>query len=180
MITTLLLAALILALFAGSALAAYNDAKVKNKSFEKDSNGDGIPNAWSPLVLNAGSQRVCNQAKEGNCSFKMKADGTTSYLLQETLNSSGPAGVTATISGWMKGKDLLGAGVSSIGVQFNYTSGGGFACGAQAAGGTFGWTWFEADCVAAQSFDSMTVQLFTNESSGKVWFDKVKLTAVGP
>jgi hypothetical protein len=79
----------------------------------------------------------------------------------------------------VKGKDLLGTGVSSIGVLFNY-AGGPSPCGPTAAGGTFGWTWIEADCVAVQSFDSMVIVLYTDEDSGKVWFDKVKLTAVGP
>jgi hypothetical protein len=110
----------------------------------------------------------------------MKADGSPSVLSQETLFSSGPAGVTATFSGWMKGKDLLGAGSSYIFLLFNQTDGGTQSCNLPIAGGTFGWTWTEAECVASESFDSMSIVLYTEEVSGTVWFDKVKLTAVGP
>jgi hypothetical protein len=180
LITTLLLAGLALALFAGSALA-YDLTKVKNKSFEKDSNGDGIPNGWVPSFLSAGSKRVCKTAAVGSCSFKMKAVGSASILYQETLYSSGPAGVTATLSGWMKGKDLLGAGASFIFIQFNQTDDGLQNCSFSNAGGTFGWTWDEVDCVALEPFNSMSIVLYTDETGGKVWFDKVKLTAVlGP
>jgi hypothetical protein len=80
----------------------------------------------------------------------------------------------------MKAKDLVGAGDSWIYLIFDQTDGGTQSCGISKIGGTFGWTWTEVDCVASESFDSMTISLFTTEDSGKVWFDKVKLTAVGP
>src|SRR3990172_12470257 len=66
------LAAFAVALLAGSALAASGNL-VKNGSFEKDSNGDGIPNAWSGSALTPGDKRVCNQSQAGACSFKMVA-----------------------------------------------------------------------------------------------------------
>jgi hypothetical protein len=81
----------------------------------------------------------------------------------------------------MKGKDLVGATSDSwIYMVFDQTDGGIENCGFSIAGGTFGWTWTEEDCVASESFDSMSIRLYTGEDSGKVWFDKVKLTAVGP
>ena len=179
-----LILSLCFALLAGSVLSAsaYDLTKVRNKSFEKDRNHDGIPNAWSPLSLSAKSKRVCNKAKRGNCSFKMVADGSANYLRQRTRNSSGPAGIIATVSGWMKGKALVGgAGLSGIYMVFNQTDGGTQTCGRARTGGTFGWTKVKnSGCVAVESFTSMTIYMFTSENSGKVWFDKVNLTAVAP
>lgn len=173
---------LCLALLAGTTLNAnaYDLTKVRNKSFEKDKNGDGIPNAWTPKSLSAKSKRVCNQAKRGKCSFKMVADGTGNRLTQVTKSSSGPAGIIATVSGWVKGKDLVGGAVSSINIVFNLTAGGTESCGDNIAGGTFAWTKVKNSCQATEPFNSMTIVLYTDEDSGKVWFDKVNLKAVAP
>ena len=70
----LLLAAIAVALFAGSAVAAGGNL-VKNGSFEKDSNGDGIPNSWVGANLTPADKRVCNQSYAGTCSFKNGCPG---------------------------------------------------------------------------------------------------------
>ena len=60
------------------------------------------------------------------------------------------------------------------------TDGGFESCSSFMGGGTFGWTKLKRDCIASESFNSMSVFLNTSEDSGKVWFDKVKLKAVAP
>src|SRR3972149_4301150 len=100
---TLLLAAFAVALIAGSALAASTNL-VKNGSFEKDGNGDGIPNDWNGVNLTLADKRVCNQSKAGSCSFKAVGDGTTKYLYQ-VIAVSGGSGNEFNLSAWTKGKN---------------------------------------------------------------------------
>jgi hypothetical protein len=159
---------------------AYDLTKVRNKFFEKDSNGDGIPNAWVPTEPNPGDKRGCNQSHSGSCSFKMVGNGTNSFLYRETLFSFGPAGVTATFSAWIRGKELIGAGASEVYMVFNHEDGSSNEGYITLTGGSSPWTFREESVVATELFVSMTVGLFTNEDSGKVWFDKVKLTAIAP
>jgi hypothetical protein len=180
LITTLLLAALALALFAGSALA-YDLTKLKNPSFEKDSNGDGIPNAWAPTSLNPGTKRVCNQSYAGSCSFKMTGDGSINYLVQETLYSSGPAGIQATVSAYTKGKSIVnGGGLARVWVEFNYSGGSDDANSFTLDPGNSPWTLGQATLTATEDFDSITIWLEMSAASGKMWVDKIKVVAVAP
>ena len=80
-LASLLLAAFGVAALAGSALAA---SLVKNGSFEKDSNGDGIPNNWlGNFNFTPADKRVCNQSHAGTCSFRLVGDGNNKFLSQE-------------------------------------------------------------------------------------------------
>ena len=174
-----LILSLCFALLAGtvSNASAFHLLKVKNKSFEKDGNKDGIPNRWTPDTLNAKSKRVCNKSKHKKCSFRMRADGNPQVLAQDILDSSGSLGIEATISVWVRGKDLVGAGTSNIVLYFvqNLTV---QPCVISIPQGSFGWTKFEATCVSSEAFSDMTIHLSTSEGSGKLWFDKVKLSAI--
>jgi len=169
----LLLTAFALAILAGSALAATQ--LVKNGSFEKDSNGDGIPNGWyvshTPV-----DKRVCNQSKAGSCSFKMVGDGTTKYLYQ-VIAVSGGSGNEFNLSAWTKGKNITG-GLAYVYVQFNHTGGGDNNVLITIPAGTSPWTLRQEPATAAADFDSITIALQLNADSGKVWVDKVILVPV--
>jgi hypothetical protein len=173
-ITTLLLAALILALFAGSALA-YDLTKVKNPSFEKDTNGDGIPNAWSNAGgLTAKDKRVCSQSYGGACSFKMVGNNTSKYLYQATLYSSGPAGVEETLSAYVKGKNIVnGDAWARVWLEFNQTDGGSDWFSFQLPTGNSGWTYRQVSGTATETFSSISVWLDMRADSGKMWVDLV-------
>ena len=181
-LSTLLLAALTLVIFAGDTLnaQAYDLTKVKNKSFEKDTNGDGVPNSWTPSNLDPGDKRVCNQAYAGSCSFKLVTDGSIKYIWQETLYSSGPAGIIATLSAWTKGTGLSGGGDVRVYMYFYYTGGGSDSYGFIIPSGTTAWTYHEASGAATEAFDSMDIYVYIDEDAGKAWVDQVKLTAVAP
>jgi hypothetical protein len=172
----LLLVAIALAVVAGSALAA---AIIKNGSFEKDSNGDGIPNKWSGYLLSTADKRVCNQSKAGSCSFKMKADGNYKHLIQ--FNSyGGPAGDTYTFSAWIKVKDLvLGAGDARLVVGFGHTDG---SVNEEAIGlpaGTQGWTLYSIPATADENYNEITAFIISEHAtSGKLWIDKFSLVPV--
>jgi len=168
-----LIASLCLAILAGSALAAN---LVKNGSFEKDSNGDGLPNSWE-LNIEAGSidgdKRVCNQSYAGECSFKMVGDTTNKSLFQ-SIPVGGPAGTEVNFSVRTKGK-LLTGGFTYAFVQFYHTGGGSNSETFIFPGGTTPWTLYQFSVAASQNFDSIGIGFFISADSGKVWFDKVKL-----
>jgi len=105
------LAALILAVFAASAQStrAATANLVVNGSFEKDTNGDGVPNGWIGFFLDPGDKRVCNQSKAGACSFKLVGDGSYKYIKQQIAHN-GTSFDDFTLSGWMKGKDIVTGG----------------------------------------------------------------------
>ena len=179
----LLILTLCFAFLAGSvhSASAYDLTKVKNASFEKDTNGDGIPNAWTPTDLSAADKRVCNQSYAGSCSYRMVGDGIGKYLYQETLYSSGPAGIVATLSVWTKGNAIdLGGGYARLILSFNWTGGGSNGCYINIPAGSSPWTFREVSCDADQAFDVMSIYLETDADSGKMWFDKVKLVAAPP
>jgi len=177
----LLLVAIALAVAAGSALAA---ALVKNGSFEKDTNGDGLPNKWAGLNLTAGDKRVCNQSAAGQCSFKMVgngiADGPTKYFLQ-IVAVSGLDGDEFSLSFWTKGKEIVlgSGGFATVFVQFNWVGGGNNSHYFNTPAGTSAWTL--RNITAAQAladYSSISVSFELDADSGKLWVDKVELVPV--
>ena len=169
------LAALAVAVIAGSALAA---ALVKNGSFERDSNGDGIPNGWTGGSLTPADKRVCNQSYAGACSFKMVGDGDYKYLYQE-ITISGLALDEFTLSARVKGKDLdIGTGLARVRMAIHNTSGGYTNYEFALSEGTSPWNLYQVVGSASGDYDSIFIYLELIADSGKVWFDKVKLVAV--
>ena len=177
----LLLVAIALAVAAGSALAA---ALVKNGSFEKDTNGDGLPNKWAGLNLTAGDKRVCNQSAAGQCSFKMVgngiADGPTKYFLQ-IVAVSGLDGDEFSLSFWTKGKEIVlgSGGFATVFVQFNWVGGGNNSHYFNTPAGTSAWTLRNIPAAQALAdYSSISVSFELDADSGKLWVDKVELVPV--
>jgi hypothetical protein len=151
-------AALAVAILAGSVLAA---SAVKNGSFEKDSNGDGIPNNWGGYSLSPSDKRVCNQSYAGDCSFKMVGEGGTSdKLVFQGLDVAGVAGDTFTLKMWVKTKDLVsGAGFATIYLVLYQTDGGYDQAAVNIEEGTMGWTLYTFDLAATETYDGGIVQV---------------------
>ena len=174
-LSALLLTTLALALLAGSALAA---ALVKNGSFEKDNNGDGIPNKLGASGgITPADKRVCNQAKAGSCSFKMNADGSEKSIFQ-SVAVSGLAGADHTLALWTKGKDLdLSGGAMRIFLRFNHIGlVGSTVYIIDVPAGSSPWTKRSVTGASSADFESITISVITFATSGKAWFDQVKLT----
>jgi hypothetical protein len=173
----LVLTALILAVLVGSALAA--GKLVKNGSFERDNNGDGLPNKWAGGGLTAADKRVCNKSYGGSCSFKMVGDDTYKLLTQD-IALSGLAGDEFTLSAWTKGKNIVdGGGYAAFNVGFSHTAGGGsFQWVDAMPEGSSPWTLRQLPVTAPENYDSMVVTLVVVIDSGKVWFDKVIVAPV--
>ena len=170
----LLLSAFAVAVLAGSALAAN---LLANGSFEKDSNGDGMPNGWAGQDLTTADKRVCNQAKAGSCSFKMNADGSEKSIFQ-SVAVSGLAGADHTLALWTKGKDLdLSGGAMRIFLRFNHIGlVGSTVYIIDVPAGSSPWTKRSVTGASSADFESITISVITFATSGKAWFDQVKLT----
>jgi hypothetical protein len=170
----LLLAAFAVAVLAGSALAA---SLVKNGSFEKDSNGDGMPNGWTGSSLTSKDKRVCNQSYAGACSFKIVGDGTSKYIYQLVSLPGGTQGTNFRLTVWAKGGDFI-YGTVFIQMIISHTDGDSLDnYYVNIANGT-PWTKYTINENATEDFQSVNVVLVSNGDSGRAWFDKVKL--VGP
>jgi hypothetical protein len=165
-------AALALAILAGSALAA---SLVKNGSFEKDGNGDGLPNNWSDGSSGISPKRTCNQAYVGNCSFKFVFSSNLYKDIYQEIAISGSTGDTYKLTFWMKGKEITGAGVVFVNIFFLPDDGSGYS---YPSDGTSPWTKYSLTADATGDFTSIRIEIFGNENSGKAWFDSVKLVEV--
>jgi len=169
-----LLAGLAVATLAGSALAAGGNL-VKNGSFEKDGNGDGIPNKWGDLGTTGLDKRVCNASAVGKCSFRMVGESVNKFLVQE-LAISGDASDDFDLSAWTRGKDLDLTGNAQVIVFFNHTGGGVNQWSIGIPDGTSAWTFrLFIGASSTADFDSISVAIYNSKVSGKMWVDKVKL-----
>jgi len=173
-LAALALAAFAVALFAVSALAAGGNL-VKNGSFEKDSNGDGLPNNWSDGSSGISPKRTCNQAYVGNCSFKFVFSSNLYKNIYQEIAISGSTGDTYKLTFWMKGKEIMGAGVVFVDIFFLPDDGSGYS---YPSDGTSPWTKYSLTADATGDFTSIRIDIFGNENSGKAWFDSVKLVEV--
>jgi hypothetical protein len=172
----LVLAALAVAVLAGSALAAGN--LVKNGSFEKDSDSDGIPNNWSDQGEGGvAPKRVCNKSYVGNCSLKVAIDGASKQI-QQVIVMGGNNGDTYKLTFWAKGKQLVN-GSENVYFVVNF-SGIGFndELSNPVEAGNSAWTKVSLIATAEQDFNSIGIWLYSGAESGKVWIDKVKLVAL--
>ena len=165
----LLIASLCLVFLAGSALAAN---LVANGSFEKDTNGDGIPNNWNDSSSGISPKRVCNQAYVGNCSFKFVFSSGLYKGIDQEIAISGSTGDTVKLTFWMKGKEIMGGGVVWGSIHFLPDGPLGYA---YPSDGTSPWTKYSLTADATGDFTSIRIEIFGNEVSGKAWFDSVKL-----
>ena len=177
-LAALLLAALAVAIVAGSALAAN---LVVNGSFEKDTDGNGVPNQWILNDDSGADTRVCNQSYVGACSFKMVGAGAEIFLIQIT-GLSGGGGDSFKLSFWARGKniDLGTTGILTIYVIIDHTD--------DVFTDTFNqnitpgntpWTKYVLELTATEDYEQLIVEIFQDDlAGGKAWFDKVKLVAV--
>jgi len=170
-LAALLLSAFAVVVLAGSALAA---SLVKNGSFEKDTDGDGVPNSWVGTSLTAADKRVCNQSYAGACSFRMTGPGSIRVLKQTILYpGGGPAG-TYDLSLWYKRKDLPADGAYFY-ITFEHVDGSDNDAYVAIPAGTGTWAKGSSFAESTEDYDEIQVWLLFTADSGKVWVDKVKL-----
>ena len=172
----LLLVALALAVIASGALAAGGNL-VKNGSFEKDSNGDGLPNGWVyGQNIAPGDKRVCNQGHSGACSFKIVGDGTSKALYQD-ITRIGAIGDSYQLTFWLRGKNIPDGG--DLIIEFYIFHGDGVSedvVQQVVPSGTTAWQKYVLNLTATESYGLLSVDIFDQSGpSGKAWFDSVKV-----
>jgi len=174
-LTVLMLGALILAVLAGSAFAAGGNL-VANGSFEKDSNGDGMPNNWAD---NGSSgpipRRNCKQSYAGSCSLKFAFDDLNKFV-EQNIASGGNSYESYKLTFWVKTKQVVAAG-GVIRIDLKLLPSGGYNY-IYVPEGSATWTKYSITLESTADFTSTYIELLANPQSGKAWFDKVKL--VGP
>ena len=157
-----------------------NTNYVSNGSFEKDSNGDGLPNSWLAGALGAGDKRVCNQSVAGSCSFKMVGDGSLKSIYQIIPLTNPNVGDEFKLKVWTKGKALdLSGGQARIIVRFFDGGFLGNSASLDIPSGTSAWTLRQVSVTAAADYDEIWIFVQLDANSGKAWFDKVSLVYVG-
>ena len=170
-----LLAGLAVATLAGSALAAGGNL-VANGSFEKDSNGDGMPNNWAD---NGSSgpipRRNCKQSYAGSCSLKFAFDDLNKFV-EQNIASGGNSYESYKLTFWVKTKQVVAAG-GVIRIDLKLLPSGGYNY-IYVPEGSATWTKYSITLESTADFTSTYIELVANPQSGKAWFDKVKL--VGP
>ena len=163
---------------ASAGLLAATTNLVRNASFEKDTDGDGVPNRWAGFNLTLADKRDCNNSYAGNCSFKMVVSASTKQLNQY-VPVSGVAGDIVDLSVWTKGKDIdLGYDQIRVNAAFINTNGTSTWWFVEIPAGTTPWTLRQVSAEANQDFESVLIRYQVSGIGGKVWVDKVKL--VGP
>jgi hypothetical protein len=174
-LAALLLATFGVAILAASALAASGNL-VKNSSFEKDSNGDGLPNGWEDFSDGTDPKRVCNQAYAGSCSLKM-VGGALHEETTQFVDVSGLTGDSFTLTIWTKGKNVATGGKGYVEVYLViYNTGGGNDFDVfDVPTGNSAWTKHTISVTATAAYDFLAVSIASGDASGKAWFDKVKL-----
>jgi hypothetical protein len=158
---------------AGSALAAN---LVANSSFEKDSNGDGIPNNWVGHLLTPSDKRVCNQSYVGSCSFKLVGDGTAKSLYQG-IPVTGGTGESYKFTFWIKAKYVSSGG--DLAIHFELLHSGGLDADIVeqvVPSGNTAWRKYVLNLTSTESYTQLYAYILAESGSGGVlWVDKVKV-----
>jgi Zn-dependent metalloprotease len=147
---------------------------IKNASFEKDSNKDGIPNSWKGTKITSADGRVCTEARHGSCSFSMVGNGKSKQLSQ-TVVMGGLAGESFTLSGWSKASQASGAGKYIVKVIVKHLDGTTMVKQVSFSGGTHAWQSKQVGFTTNKPYTRMIVSIMYAKSQGTVWFDKVRL-----
>ena len=177
-LAALLLAALAMAVLAGSSALAAGKL-LANGSFEKDANGDGEPNNWDrDGSVGKLPRRDCNQSYAGACSLKFVLDNQFKYVISSNVVAGGPSGVSYTLFFQVKTKDFVpGASPMQVQLYFHHTGGGDNHYSSNIPAGTTDWIPLNVTSLSGAPFDYLYVVIESDQDSGKVWFDKMKVVS---
>lgn len=166
----------------GTVVSAYN--LVENSSFERDANGDGIPDYWTTSGnLGPDDRLVQNVAPEddnvfvGENAFRLTGQAGVNKYIRQRIPFSGDATTPMTLSGWSKqvGADPNG-GYYAIQVAINHTDGTVDWRFANDFDRTKdGWQHAIAEIKPTLPFDSIDVYYLFYNQTGTAYFDAMRL-----
>ena len=154
-----------------------------NTSFEVDSDGDKIPDAWIVMDANSADKMVCYKkdkpnkvvAKEGLCAFRFKGLPHKRTKLKQKLDIDNLVnGDTLTLNLWMKGQHVVTGGKALLKVK--YTDGRTDKQVIRPPTGVFDYQHIFADPLTIDgSLNKAKVILLYRGASGKLYFDAIDL-----
>ena len=160
----------------GTVVSAYN--LINNSSFERDSNGDSIPDNWTTSSnLSANDGMDTTEVYVANNSFKITGESLKDKYIKQRINISGDSTTKLTLSGWSKqsGADPNG-GNYLLQVAINYTDGTTDWSNANDFSKTANdWQHVAAEVNPTQAFDSIDVYYYYYNQTGTAWFDAMRL-----
>ncbi|WP_240903755.1 DNRLRE domain-containing protein [Chengkuizengella sediminis] len=160
----------------GTILSAYN--LVENSSFEKDTNGDHLPDNWETSNnLSVNDVLDTTESLTGNTSFRITGEIGNDKFIKQTISVSGDANTPFTLSGWSKQIDMDLSG-SFYGIQIaihntdgtiDWTNAHDFDKKEE------GWQHIAAEVTPSKSFTSVDVYYYYFDQIGTAWFDAMRL-----
>lgn len=166
----------------GSILSAYN--LVDNSSFERDANGDHIPDGWTTSNNFSSNDKIVQNVNSdddnvyiGQNSFQLTGESGKNKSIKQHINLSGDQNTQLTLSGWSKqsGASTSG-GYYALQVAINYTD------------GTVDWDYANdfdktrtdwqhvaAEVKPKKAFNSIDVYYYYFNQTGTAWFDAMRL-----
>jgi hypothetical protein len=146
----------------------------KNGSFERDSDGDGVPNSWNTKGTTMLDKRICTLAHSGSCSYQMTGEALNKHLRQ-TIIQSGDAGDVLSLSAWSMSSDAKGGGLYAVRLTIRYEDGTKETWKVRYSNGSNPWQRRDILATTAKPYDKIMIYLDYRKSQGQVWFDDVSL-----
>ena len=147
---------------------------IVNGGFEDDFDGNLIPDGWTGANFGASDVQNCVlPAHSDQCFFALRGNGSQKSLSQ-VVPQAGLTGDSYTLSLWSATNGAAG-GTLRARVKFNYTDGTTGVFYVPMTKGTHGWLQFTVVGAAAQDYNSITVEVISGLTGGRVRLDDVTL-----
>jgi hypothetical protein len=146
--------------------------ELRNGSFEA---AGRIPPPWTGSKLTSVDGRVRKVAHSGKCSFRMAGNKSTKTVKQ-TINVSGTAGDSYTLSAWSKALNpLANGGPYELRIKIFYEGGGHKTYNRAFKKNSHQWQQRKVTFTIGQNYSKIEVSLVYSKQGGTVWFDDVEL-----
>ncbi|MBL0385943.1 DNRLRE domain-containing protein [Tumebacillus sp. ITR2] len=156
-------------------LSAYN--LLENPGFERDSDGDKVPDGWSGTLLATGDGIDTSTTVSGTNALKLSGESGKNKSLSQRIPLTGDASTVLTLSGWGKQTGANPSGGSfSLQVTLNYTDGTTDATNSNEFSKTAtDWQHVATRVVPKKAFSSVDLLYQFNNQSGTAYFDASRL-----
>ncbi len=150
---------------------------LRNGSFDRDTDGDGLPEGWKPGSLTGQDRLVGNpNLYDGRWALQFTETPGVAKSITQTLTIAGKAGSTLRLEGFSKadGASLIG-GAYQVRAKVFFVDGTTGAFAVNFSRGTHDWQRRVSALTAAQDFNSIEVGARYDDQTGTAWFDAVHL-----
>ncbi|WP_243292303.1 DNRLRE domain-containing protein [Bacillus sp. FJAT-47783] len=160
----------------GTVVSAYN--LVNNSSFERDSNGDNLPDNWTTSSnISASDVMDTTNVYVGQYAYKLTGESGKDKYIKQHIDISGDSNTKLTLSGWsiQQGADPNG-GYYALQIAINHIDGTTDWDFANDFSTTkTDWQHVAAEVKPKKAFDSIDVYYYYYNQTGTAWFDAMRL-----